>query len=257
MPKAYPVESEDSEDEDFIKRKKTRKRKKKLGRAPRCIVPLKNADKKRHESYKPGQNPIRFPAPFRAVCLGKVNSGKSLLTKHILLAHQGCAPKFEQVIVVHGMTDTNEYDDIEPDQIRSTIPHYDELDPDVKKLILIDDLDFTNFPKEEMKKLSELFRFGSSHRNTSIILSHQSWFRVPKICKDTSNVFVIFRPHDNEELGTIARRVGMDKKVMFDLFKELLPHWRDSLLINLIPGAPYKYGRNLFEPIDIVEEEEV
>ena len=227
-----------------------------MGRAPRHIVPLKNADKRCHEVYKPGQNPIRFPHPFRCCILGKVNSGKSLLTKHILLAHQGCAPKFRQIIICHGDLGTAEYNDIEPTQIRATIPHYEELDPSIKKLILIDDMDFTNFPKEEMKKLSELFRFGSSHRNTSIILSHQSWFRIPKICKDTSNVFVIFRPHDNDELGTIARRVGMEKKDMFQLFKELLPHWRDSLLINLIPGAPYKYGKNLFEELQFVEGED-
>ena len=156
---------------------------------------------------------------------------------------------------MHGDLGTKEYDDVEPDVIRSTIPHYEELDPDVKKLVIIDDLDFTNFPKEEMKKLSELFRFGSSHRNTSIILSHQSWFRIPKICKDTSNVFIIFRPHDNDELATIGRRVGMKKEDIFDLFKEHLPHWRDSLLINLIPDAPYKYGKNLFDELKEVVED--
>jgi hypothetical protein len=174
MPKIYSEsESEDSDGEKKVKKKK-KPRKKKLGRAPRRIIPLKNADKKKQEFYKPGQNPIRFPAPFRCCVLGKVNSGKSLLTKHILLAHQGCSPKFESVVVVHGDLGTKEYDDCDVSQIRSTIPHYSELDPDIKSLVIIDDLDFTNFPKEEMKKLSELFRFGSSHRNTSIILGHQS-----------------------------------------------------------------------------------
>jgi hypothetical protein len=121
MPNGYESESSDS-DSDWIKKKrKPRKIKKKLGRAPRQIIPLKNADKKKQEFYKPGQNPIRFPAPFRCCILGKVNSGKSLLTKHILLAHQGCAPKFQQIIVVHGDLGTKEYDDVEPTQIRATI----------------------------------------------------------------------------------------------------------------------------------------
>jgi hypothetical protein len=70
MPKAYESESSDS-DSDFVKKKRKRKpRKKKLGRAPRKIIPLKNADKKKQEFYKPGQNPIRFPAPFRCCVLG-------------------------------------------------------------------------------------------------------------------------------------------------------------------------------------------
>jgi hypothetical protein len=42
----------------------------------------------------------------------------------------------------------------------------------------------------------------------------------------------------------------MKKEKIFEIFKELLPNWRDSLLINLIPGAPYKLAKNLFHPID-------
>ena len=241
----------DSDEQPVVKKRNPRK--KKLGKAPREIVPLKNADKKCHESYKKGDNPIRFPHPFCCCILGQVNSGKSLLTKHILMAHAAKKPKFQEVIVVHGDLGTKEYDDIDPTQIRNTVPHYDELDPDVKKLVIIDDYDFTSMDKAEAKKLSELFRFGSSHRNTSVILAHQSWFRVPKICKDTSNVFIIFKPHDLDELGTIGRRVGMKKETMFNLFRDELPQWRDSLTINLIPGCPSKYLRNLFEPLEVNE----
>lgn len=255
MPRLYSETDSDSEAAEKKKRKR-KPRRKKLGRAPREIIPLKNADKRKHEHYKRGDNPIRFPHPFRCCVLGKVNSGKSLLTKHILLAHQGKKPKFQQVIIVHGDLGTKEYDDIEPTQIRATIPHYEELDPDTKKLIVIDDYDFTNISKQEQTRLSELFRFGSTHRSTSIILAHQSWFRIPKICKDTSNVFVIFRPHDNDELATIGRRVGMKKRDIFELFKAHMPHWRDSLLINLCPGAPYKYGKNLFKPITEASDSE-
>jgi len=219
------------------------------------LIAIKNADKECHEEYENDHDAIRFPHPFRCCILGKVNSGKTMLTKHILLAHQIKKPKFQQVIIVHGDLDTKEYDDIEPDCIRNTIPAIDELNPSIKKLVIIDDYDFTTIKKEELKKISELFRFGSSHRNTSVILAHQSWFRIPKITKDCANVFVIFRPHDNDELGTIARRVGMEKKTMLTTFRNQLPNWRDSLLINLIPSAPYKYGKNLFDRIEINEDE--
>lgn len=234
---------------------KGRKKGKGVGRAPREIVPLPNPDKTRHEKYKNGQNPIRFPKPFRCCILGKVNSGKSLLAKHILMAHQGCSPKFEQVFVVHGCESTDEYKSIQPTEMMHEIPNYKEFDPKPLKLLLIDDYDFSMISPKELKNLSEMFRFGT-HINLSIILMHQSWFRIPKIVKDCSNVFIIFRPHDDDELSTIGRRVGMKKDEIFGMFKELLPNWRDSLLINLIPNAPYKYGKNLFEPIEENQSDE-
>ena len=243
---------------DQEKQKKTRKVKKALGKAPRQLVEMTNPDKKKHEKYKKGQNPIRFPKPFRCVILGKVNSGKSYLARHILLAHQGCAPKFEEVHIVHGCaeTHTKEYDDIEPTTVSNTIPSYAEFEPSIHKLLICDDIDFTSLPVQEMKNLSELVRFGSTHCNMSIMLLHQSWFRIPKIVKDCANVFIIFRPHDNDELATIGRRVGLKKEKIFDIFNNHLPQWRDSLCINLIPGAPHKFAKNLFEPIQEVSDDD-
>ena len=220
-------------------------------KAPRVLTPLPNPDKKKHESYKPSDNPIRFPKPFRCCILGKVNSGKSLIAKHILMAHQEKKPKFEEVHIVHGCQSSTEYDDVEPTTIRSDIPHYDEYDPSIHKLLILDDVDFTSLPQDQLKNLSELVRFGSTHCNISILLMHQSFFRIPKIVKDCSNVFVIFRPHDNDELFTIGRRVGLKKEEILDIFRKHLPKWRDSLLINLIPDAPFKFGKNLFTAIRV------
>jgi hypothetical protein len=239
-------------DEDYEEEKKKKKKKKKIPRAPRQITPMPNPDKKKHETYKKSHNPIRFPKPFRCVILGKVNSGKSLICKHILMAHQEKRPKFEEVYVIHGCaeTHTTEYDDIEPTGVMNEIPSYEDFDPDPLKLLILDDIDFTIMSGQELKNLSELFRFGSTHCNISIILLHQSWFRVPKIVKDCANVFVIFRPHCNDELATIGRRVGLKKEEIFEIFKTHMPHWRDSLLINLTPGASHKYSKNLFQPLE-------
>ena len=243
----------DTESDDEIKSKK---RKPKIPKAPRRITPMPNPDKKFHETYKSSHNPIRFPKPFRCVILGKVNSGKSLIAKHVLMAHQEKDPKFQEVHIIHGCaeTHTSEYDDLEPTSVRSDIPSYDEYDPEVLKLLIFDDVDFTIMSGQELKNLSELFRFGSTHCNISIMLLHQSFFSIPKIVKNCANVFVIFRPHDNDELSTIGRRVGMKKEKIFRIFKEQLPEWRDSLLINLCPGAKSKFSKNLFEPIDVYSD---
>jgi hypothetical protein len=253
MPKAYS-ESE-SEDSDGEKKKKKRKpRKKKLGRAPRELVILKNKDKGCHESYSKGDSPLRFPHPFRCCILGGVNSGKSMIVKNILMAHQAKKPKFEQLIIVHGDISTLEYEDCDVTQIRATIPAMDEIDPDIKKLIVIDDFEFNNASKEQITRISQLFRFGSTHRNTSVILSHQCFFRLPKTTKDCSNVFILFKCHDRDELSTIGRRVGLQKKTIHDLFKEVLPVFCDSLLINLCPSSPHKFYKNLFTAIEVTED---
>lgn len=237
-------------DHDALK-KERKKKKKRIPKAPRVITPMPNPDKKKHETYKKTHNPIRFCKPFRCCILGKVNSGKSLIAKHILMAHQEKNPKFEEVHVIHGCveTHTSEYDDIEPTSVRANIPSYEEFDPEPHKLLIFDDVDFTIMSGQELKNLSELVRFGSTHCNISIMLMHQSFFRIPKIVKDCSNVFVIFRPHDMDELATIGRRVGLKKEKIFQIFKDLMPNWRDSLLINLIPGAPSKFSKNLFQPL--------
>ena len=40
------------------------------------------------------------------------------------------------------------------------------------------------------------------------------------------------------------------------LFNSFLPDWRDSLLINLIPNAPCKFSKNLFEPIEMTQSDD-
>ena len=240
--------------DDEKPKKKRKARKKKIGRAPREFIVLKNKDKGFHESYKKRDSPIRFPHPFRLACLGGVNSGKSLTIKNVILAHARRKPKFREVIVVNPNTQTREYDDLDITCLRTTIPAMDEMDQSVKKLVVLDDYDFTNMGKEEMTRLSELVRYGSTHCNCSVIISHQSWFRVPKIAKDCCNVFIIWRPKDIDELHTIGRRVGLKKEEITQIFKDHMPNWRDSLLINHSIGAPYIYGKNLFKRLNIDED---
>ena len=239
------------------KNRKTKKKKKKLGPAPRHIVPLPNPDKKKHDAYKPHDNPIRFPKPFKCCISGRPNSGKSLMAIHIILAHQAKDPKFDEIHIIHGCADTHtsEWERLEPTSQRQDIPSYEEYDPEKRTLLVFDDTDYTMLRSDELMRLSELVRFGSSHCNISCIFLTQVFFRIPKVLKDCCNVFIIYRPVDLDELSTLGRRVGLNKNEISQLFNEHLPHWRDSLLINLVPNAPYKYGKNLFQQIEVAESD--
>ena len=245
--------------DDEIAERKTRKpNKKKIPKAPRRIIVLPNPDKKKHEQYKNGHNPIRFPKPFKCCISGRPNSGKSLMAIHIIFAHQGKKPKFDEIHIIHGCKDTHtsEWDRIEPTSTRQDIPSYEEYDPEKRTLLVFDDTDYTNLKSDELMRLSELVRFGSSHCNISCIFLTQVFFRIPKVIKDCCNVFIIYRPVDLDEISTLGRRVGLKKEDINHLFNSFLPDWRDSLLINLIPNAPYKFGKNLFEPIEMNESDD-
>jgi hypothetical protein len=252
MPRVYSEsESEDSDEKKKVKKRKPRG--KKLGRAPRELVILKNKDKICHESYSKGDSPLRFPHPFRCCILGGVNSGKSLIVKNVIMAHQAKKPKFLQVIIVHGDPETLEYADIEPTQIRSSIPEISELDRDVKKLLVFDDTGFSDLSKDDMRKISDLWRHGSTHRNTSIILGHQAFFRVPSIIRTCTNVFIVFKPRDLDSLARIGRRIGLRKETIVSLFQTELSAYRDCLTVNLIPSSPHVFWKNYFTPLEIDE----
>ena len=235
-----------------------KKKDKKLPAAPRHIIGLPNPDKKLHESYKKHQNPCMFPKPFKLVISGRPNSGKSLMALHVIAAHQAKRPRFDEIHIIHGCADTHtsEWDKLEPTSVRQDIPSYEEYDPEKRTLLVFDDTDYTMLSGEEMTRLSELVRFGSSHCNICCIFLTQVFFRIPKVIKDTASVFIIYRPVDLDELHTLGRRVGLKKDQLSDLFNEHLQHWRDSLCINLIPGAPHKFMKNLFEAIELVEDDD-
>ena len=117
--------------------------------------------------------------------------------------------------------------------------------------MIFDDTDWTSISKDDLKKVSELFRFGSSHHNISIILLHQIFSRVPKVCRDCSNVLIIYRPVDLDSLDTVGRRCGLKKEEIRFIFDKYMSHYRNSLTVNLIPNAPYKFLKDVFEPLSL------
>jgi len=235
--------------EEKPKRDKSLKLSSKL---PNNIVKIENVDKKFHEKWYDGRGVCDFPHPFRCVILGRVGLGKSTLAKNIFLRCQSGKHPFQELYIVHGSTESKEWDEFDPTMIMNDIPEPEDLVKNTKKAcIIIDDFEFNNISKRALTNLSSIFRFVSSHHNFSIIVCYQSFFDVPSIVKKCANLFVLYRPNDDDELGTIARRVGMKKDIMVKLFDEILPEKRDTLCIDLSEGTPCQYRKNLFQPIDI------
>ena len=249
----YVDYSSDSDDNE--KKRRVRKSKKINIDLPEEIFVLDNPDKHFHEKYEPNQSVIRFPHPFRCCILGQVNSGKSLMGMNIILARQAKHPKFQEIHIIHGCNSSQEYDALEPTSISNEIPSYEDFDETKPKLLIIDDYDFTSIDKESKKRLSEILRFGSTHCNMSIIIIHQSWFRIPKMIKDHSNVFIIYKPIDLDEQHTIGRRVGLNKYCSDYLFDEFIKVPTDNITINTIPHAPFKFAKNIYDEINFNPKE--
>jgi len=117
------------------------------------IVPLPNPDKQKHETYYDGRNPADIPKPFVEVMNGRPNSGKSLLTLHIIASIQSGNNPFDEIYVVHGAPDeTKEYDIVDPTDIFAEIPSYQDFDPEKLTLVIFDDVDWTKISGDELKK---------------------------------------------------------------------------------------------------------
>jgi len=240
-----------SDSEEDVKKKKP-KPIKLNGKLPDSIIRIKNVDKVFHEKWEQGRNMCDFPHPYRAVILGQVGMGKSTLAKNIFLRSQAGKYPFQELIVIHGSTETKEWDEMEPTMILNDIPEPDDLVINNKKAcIIIDDFEFSKLPKQSLKNLSSLFRFVSSHHNFSIILCYQSFFDVPTIIKKCANIFIIYRPNDDDELTTIGRRVGLKKEEITELFNKVLTDKRDTLCVDLTEDSPAKFRKNLFIPLSI------
>jgi hypothetical protein len=242
-------------DSEEDKKKKKSKPLKINGKLPDSIIRIKNVDKVFHEKWEQGRNLCDFPHPFRAVILGQVGMGKSTLAKNIFLRSQAGKYPFQELIVIHGSSETKEWDEMEPTMILNSIPEPDDLVINNKKAcIIIDDFEFAKLPKQQLSNLSSLFRFVSSHHNFSIILCYQSFFDVPTIIKKCANIFIIYRPNDLDELTTIGRRVGLKKEVIIEVFNTIMNDKRDTLLVDMTEDSPCKYRKNLFIPLKIQTE---
>ena len=218
---------------------------------PNEIIKIENAEKKFHEAWHMGRDICDFPHPVRIGILGKVGMGKSTVAKNIFIRTQAADEiPYEQLFIIHGSDSTKEWDDLEPTMILRDIPDPEDFTQNDKKtMIIIDDFEMSGLPKQSLKNLSSLFRFVSSHHNISIIICYQSIFDMPSIIKKCCNVFIIYRPNDRDELGTIARRVGMTKKDMLYIFDNFMKEKRDTLCIDMTEDSPAPLRKNLFTPI--------
>ena len=247
----------DSSDEEVKVRKKV---KKKIPKLPRKNVVIKNADKDTGwmESWDKPKN--RSPADlihsYRLLAMGGCGRGKTNYMKQIFLAAQSSARKFKRLYVVTCDLESLEWNDCNPTEIFDVLPPIELFDSGEKTCVIIDDYEFEKCGKEEMRKLTTLFRMISTHKSVSVLASYQSFFHVPQICRKVSNVFIIYKPNSDLELQSICNRVGMKADDLKSLFKNHANGHFDMIMLDKTKETPYPIRRNLYDIIDYNSDSE-
>ena len=232
-----------------------------MARAPNRVVAYGCADKSLRESWDAHrqQDIANFPSPFRMLMLGPPNSGKSTLCKNVVV-HQD--PPFDEVYIVHEDAGaTREYDDLEPSGMLAEIPglaFWDALptmeeDPEtgeerpIKRLVIVDDVEYTRASKQRLKDLAILMRFASSHKNLSVIES--SKFLRPAGHREEGCRRICALAIEGNELHLIENRIGLPNGSHTEIFDAFGRDARDSVCIDATRGTPAPLRWNIWKPI--------
>jgi hypothetical protein len=219
------------------------------------LVDIKNTDKAGWtESWTETKkkNWASFPHPTRMALIGPPSAGKSFMMKHLIM-HQ--RPMFRELYIIHGDGDhTTEFDDVDPSMIMTEFPPIAFWDGKVKTLVIIDDVEFSSLSKEQFARMNKLFRYGSSHKNITVYVSHQSFFDLPILVRKLCNVFILWKPRSVMELKTMSNRVGFSAKALDHIFENVCSDYRDSLCIDHHYKSPAVLRKNLWEKIDLPKE---
>jgi len=158
-------------------------------------------------------------------------------------------PLYEEIYICHfDASETGEYKDVDGIML-SELPDPKSFDPDKKKLLILEDLEYSQMNKEDKRRLDRLFGYTSTHKFMSVILTAQDSFRVPPICR-CSTVFVLWNSPDKDSMATIARKTGLKSKDLIEIFNKFMPNRYDSLMIDLShPDPTYRLRKNGYQII--------
>ena len=219
--------------------------KKKADKLPNKLIHIPNEDKGFTEHWYKNRSALNFPAPHRVILCGKPGCSKTNTLKNIIMRQH---PPYDRIYLIHcDSENTREYDDFEP-EILDGIPDPNFWsDPEEKKAVILDDIEYQKMPKDQLRNLSRLVGYCSTHRNVNVFITSQDAMTIAPIVRRCANVFILWKNQDLDSMVTLARKSGLKKDDLKDIFKSTCQGDRDGLWIDLTPGTPYPLRVNGFE----------
>lgn len=200
-----------------------------------------NEDKLWHEKWNKNRNIMNIPHPFRCVICGPPNCGKTSMILNLLMSNR---PYFEKVIVIHCDPEyTKEYNDIDAEMMNE-IPCPNEWEGLCKTLVILDDLEYKDMPKEQKRNLNRLFGFVSTHKNISVCLSAQDAFNIPPGVRRCANLWVLWKIDDMDCIKALSRKIRLSAKKITELFEDNLENRHDSIMVDNTDNSPYRIRKN-------------
>lgn len=218
---------------------------------PNKLVIFSNPDKDSfQEQWYQGRKVANIPHSFRCCCIAKPSSGKTNLIKNLLL-HQD--PPFERVLLWTQSQNSREWDDVEHIKYTSCPVEdeiLEEIDPETnqppKQVIIVEDIELENLPKEDKINLLKLLKHYSSHFNTSVIITVHDLIQIPANMRRCCNVYVLWKLTNGTQ-KILGDRFNIDNKVLYNMCQKELIKQHDSIMIDLTKDSPYKFRKNVFE----------
>lgn len=232
-----------------------RAKKKKKSQLPKELIYIPNQDKSFHEKYEGDEDPLDFTHPVRILLASgaKPNLRKTNTAKNIVVRQQ---PPFERIYLIHcGGKVTKEYEDFNAELLEEIPEPYDTevFDPKVKTLLILEDLNFRSKSKKQLKNLDRLYGYTSTHQNLSIICCVQNFFSIPHGIRMMSNVFIVWKAIDRDQMEIIRRRLDCPKDKWHGLLDLLKQPW-DSLWFDFTSGTKYPIRINGYTIVEQASE---
>lgn len=216
------------------------------------IYPIPCSDKKLVEKWDNNRDLMNLPCPARVILTGRPNSGKSTVIKNMIVKAE---PPYRQIYLLHPVASDdpeNEYQDLGDELILlEDIPpvSYWKSNKNVKKLLIIDDVDLNGLNKTQRTNLDRLFGFCSSHYMLSIFTTQQDFHALPVCVRRNSTVFCLWKSRDSRNNKIIASKVGLNPQEFNQLYDEYCPNYYDFLVINWARDAPVFLSKSFYTPI--------
>lgn len=212
---------------------------------PKKIFAIPCPDKLGQETWNAGRSLMNIPCPARIALIGPPNSGKTSLVKNLILHAEPC---YNLIMLRASIPGSREYEDVKAKSLEA-VPNMEDLEGDIKKVMIIEDCKLKTFPKDERAHISNLLSYGSSHCGITVIICCQSLTDIPIELRRCINLYVLFKPNNMNDCEIIARQIGEKPAVLKNLVAKHLKERFQTLWFDQT-GCPSPFRKNGFEVLE-------